>query len=33
MATACLFIGWNRPTTGREREAWAMLTGDTVDQI
>lgn len=33
MATACLFLGWNRPTAGREREAWAMLTGETVEQI
>src|SRR5262249_28634671 len=33
MATACLFMGWNRPLPGREREAWAMLTGESLAQI
>jgi len=25
MSTACLFIGFNRPVSGREAEAWKML--------
>ncbi|HKP59600.1 MAG TPA: hypothetical protein VJV78_22910 [Polyangiales bacterium] len=27
MATACLFLGWDRPRAGREREAFAQITG------
>jgi len=33
MATACLFIGFNRPITGRESEAWATLQGDGIGQV
>jgi hypothetical protein len=28
MATAVLFIGWNRPVVGREAEAWKFLMGE-----
>jgi hypothetical protein len=28
MATAVLFIGWNRPIVGRESEAWKFMMGD-----
>jgi hypothetical protein len=28
MATACLFVGWNRPHVGREKEAWTYVMGE-----
>jgi hypothetical protein len=28
MANAVLFIGWNRPYTGRESEAWKFVMGE-----
>ncbi len=28
MANACLFIGWNRPHLGKEKEAFGFLTGE-----
>ena len=28
MATACLFVGWNRPHLGREKEAWKYVMGE-----
>lgn len=28
MATAVLFLGWNRPTAGREAEAFKFLAGE-----
>jgi hypothetical protein len=28
MATAVLFIGWNRPVAGRESDAWKFLGGE-----
>jgi len=28
VANACLFIGWNRPHIGREKDAWSFLTGE-----
>jgi hypothetical protein len=28
MATAVLFIGWNRPIAGKESEAWKFLMAD-----
>lgn len=28
MASAVLFIGWNRPVAGRESEAWQFLMGE-----
>jgi hypothetical protein len=31
MATAVLFIGWNRPIAGRESEAYKFLTGESVE--
>jgi len=27
MATACLFVGWNRPHVGHEKEAYQFLMG------
>lgn len=33
MAMACLLIGWNRPVPGREREAYALLTGETLEHV
>lgn len=32
MATACLFLGWDRPRAGRDREAYAQLPG-VVNQL
>ena len=31
MATAVLFLGWNRPTAGREGEAFKFLMGEGKD--
>jgi hypothetical protein len=28
MATACLFVGWNRPVHGREQDAFRYLMGE-----
>jgi hypothetical protein len=28
MASAVLFLGWNRPQVGRENEAWKFLMGE-----
>ena len=28
MATACLFVGWNRPNIGMEKEAWSFAMGE-----
>ena len=33
MADACLFIGWDRPVAGREREAHAHLMGPSLEQL
>lgn len=33
MATACLFIGWNRPVPGREEEAYSFLSGEGKQQL
>src|SRR5262245_10912669 len=33
MATACLFIGFNRPIPGREAQAWAELNQEGLAQI
>ena len=28
MATACLFVGWNRPHVGLEKQAWTYVMGE-----
>ena len=28
MATACLFVAWNRPLLGREKDAWTYVMGE-----
>ncbi len=33
MATAVLFIGWDRPTVGRESEAWKYLMGEAAETL
>lgn len=33
MATAHLFIGWNRPLPGMQKDAWAYLAGDGMKQL
>src|SRR5688572_17200728 len=33
MATAVLFIGWNRPHVGREDEAYAYLMGEAMPYL
>ncbi len=33
MATACLFISWNRPVPGKEAEAFGQLMRESVEQI
>ena len=33
MADACLFIGWNRPVPGREREAHGHLLSQSLEQL
>lgn len=33
MATACLFISWNRPIPGRESEAFSHLMEDSLQQV
>ena len=33
MATAVLFMGWNRPTAGRETEAWKFLMGEAAETL
>ncbi len=33
MATAVLFMGWNRPTAGREQEAWKYLMGEGAETM
>jgi hypothetical protein len=33
MATAVLFIGWNRPIAGRETEAWKFLMGEGAETL
>ena len=33
MATACLFISWNRPVAGRDNDAYGSLMRDGVAQI
>jgi hypothetical protein len=33
MATAVLFVGWNRPVPGHEKDAWAFLSGPAMDKV
>jgi hypothetical protein len=33
MATALLFIGWDRPIVGREQEAWKYLMGEGIETL
>jgi len=33
MATAVLFMGWNRPITGRENDAWKFLMGEAQETL
>lgn len=33
MATACLFVGWNRPAPGAEKEAYRTLMKESLEQI
>ncbi len=33
MATAVLFMGWNRPIAGREPEAWKFLMGEGAETL
>jgi len=33
MATACLFIGWDRPHPGRDGEAYGKLMQETIAQL
>jgi hypothetical protein len=33
MATACLFIGWNRPYPGQEKEAYGFLMGEGGERL
>jgi hypothetical protein len=33
MATACLFIGWDRPVPGKETEAYSFLMGEGSERI
>jgi hypothetical protein len=33
MATAVLFIGWNRPIAGRENEAWKFVMGEGAETL
>ena len=33
MATAVLFMGWDRPTAGREQEAWKYLMGEGAETL
>src|SRR3954451_12846383 len=33
MATACLFLGFDRPRAGKDKEAFTHLTGAAISQI
>jgi len=33
MADACLFISWNRPFSGRERETYSLLLSQGLEQL
>jgi hypothetical protein len=33
MATAVLFLGWNRPIAGRENDAWKFMMGEGVETL
>ncbi len=33
MATAVLFIGWNRPSPGHENEAYRFLMGEAIETL
>ena len=33
LATAVLFIGWDRPIVGREQEAWKYLMGEGIETL
>jgi hypothetical protein len=33
MATACLFVGWNRPYPGHEKEAFGFLMGEGRERL
>lgn len=33
MANACLFIGWNRPNVGMEKEAWSFLMSQGTEML
>ena len=33
MANACLFIGWDRPRAGRDKEAYGRLMQETIKQL
>ena len=32
-ATAVLFVGWNRPTSGHEKEAWSYLSNEAMKKV
>jgi hypothetical protein len=33
MANAFLFVGWNRPVPGMQKEAWGFVSGDGMKQL
>lgn len=33
MANACLFIGWNRPNVGMNKEAWGFLMNQGMEML
>jgi hypothetical protein len=33
MATAVLFLGWNRPIAGRENDAWKFFMGEGMETL
>ncbi len=33
MATACLFLGWNRPSQGQYKEAFSFLMGESLERL